>query len=68
MAYVFCNQCGHRNPPDSGFCSSCGGALEHSKDHTIPFAKVDPLQVAVGLDDDIVVNVRRFQVRQRHWW
>ncbi|MBI4884955.1 MAG: FHA domain-containing protein [Actinobacteria bacterium] len=58
MAYVFCNQCGHRNPPDSGFCSSCGGTLEHSDDHTITFAKVDPLQDAVGPADDIVVNVR----------
>jgi pSer/pThr/pTyr-binding forkhead associated (FHA) protein len=24
---VFCNQCGHRNPPGSNFCSSCGAAL-----------------------------------------
>jgi hypothetical protein len=25
---VFCNQCGHRNPPGSKFCSSCGAALD----------------------------------------
>jgi FHA domain-containing protein/zinc ribbon protein len=24
---VFCNQCGHRNPPGSNFCSSCGASL-----------------------------------------
>jgi hypothetical protein len=24
---VFCNQCGHRNPAGSKFCSSCGAAL-----------------------------------------
>jgi pSer/pThr/pTyr-binding forkhead associated (FHA) protein len=24
---VYCNQCGHRNPPGSNFCSSCGAAL-----------------------------------------
>jgi pSer/pThr/pTyr-binding forkhead associated (FHA) protein len=24
---VFCNQCGHRNPADSNFCSSCGAPL-----------------------------------------
>ncbi|MFM8827604.1 MAG: zinc-ribbon domain-containing protein, partial [Actinomycetota bacterium] len=24
MSYVFCNRCGHRNPPNSGFCSACG--------------------------------------------
>jgi hypothetical protein len=58
MAYVFCNQCGHRNPPDSGFCSSCGGVLDHIDDHTITLAKVDPLQDAPGPDDDVVVNLR----------
>jgi len=57
MAYVFCNQCGHRNPPESGFCSSCGGVLDHIDDHTITIAKVDPLQEAVGPDDDVVVNL-----------
>lgn len=58
MAYVFCNQCGHRNPPESGFCSSCGGVLDHADDHTITIAKVDPLQDAPGPDDDVVVNLR----------
>ncbi len=24
---MFCNHCGHRNPPGSNFCSSCGAAL-----------------------------------------
>lgn len=24
---MFCNQCGHRNPAGSNFCSSCGAAL-----------------------------------------
>ena len=28
MADVFCNNCGHRNPPGSNFCSSCGAILE----------------------------------------
>jgi pSer/pThr/pTyr-binding forkhead associated (FHA) protein len=28
---VFCNQCGHRNPPGSKFCSSCGAALSLSE-------------------------------------
>ena len=57
MAYVFCNQCGHRNPPESGFCSSCGGVLDRIDDVTITFAKVDPLQEAPGGDDDVVVNL-----------
>ena len=57
MAYVFCNQCGHRNPPDSGFCSSCGNVLDRIADHTITLAKVDPLQDAAGADDDVVVSI-----------
>jgi hypothetical protein len=28
---VFCNQCGHRNPAGSNFCSSCGAALNISE-------------------------------------
>ena len=28
LCRVFCNQCGHRNPPGSNFCSSCGAALD----------------------------------------
>jgi len=27
-AYVFCNQCGHRNALGANFCSSCGAPLE----------------------------------------
>lgn len=57
MAYVFCNQCGHRNPPESGFCSSCGGVLDRIDDHTITISKTDPLQDASGPDDDVVVNL-----------
>ena len=56
-AYVFCNQCGHRNPPDSTFCSSCGSALDSLDDRTITLAAVDPLQDAPGPEDDIVVPV-----------
>ena len=32
MAEVFCNQCGHRNPAGSRFCSSCGTVLESTRD------------------------------------
>ncbi len=57
MAYVFCNQCGHRNPTASAFCSSCGSLLDRPVDHTITLAKVDPLQDAPGQADDTVVHL-----------
>lgn len=57
MAYVFCNRCGHRNPPTSGFCSACGSVLDLVDDRTITLTKVDPLQDAPGPDDDIVVDL-----------
>jgi len=55
MAYVFCNQCGHRNPPESTFCSSCGSVLDNIADHTLTLQRVDPLQDAAGPADDVVV-------------
>lgn len=55
--YTFCNQCGHRNPPDSSFCSSCGSALDLLDDRTITLTAVDPLQDAAGPDDDLVVQM-----------
>jgi pSer/pThr/pTyr-binding forkhead associated (FHA) protein len=57
VAYVFCNQCGHRNPPDSSFCSSCGSALDLHGDRTITLTAVDPLQESAHTDDDVVVPV-----------
>lgn len=57
MSYVFCNQCGHRNPPRSRFCSSCGYVLDTLDDHTVTISKVDPLFEGAGPDDDIVVNL-----------
>ena len=56
MSYVFCNQCGHRNPPISAFCSSCGSVLDRLADRTITLAKVDPLLDAPGTADDVVVS------------
>ncbi|MDP9452153.1 MAG: zinc-ribbon and FHA domain-containing protein [Actinomycetota bacterium] len=43
MDEVFCNQCGHANPDDANFCSSCGAPLDvRGQDHTITLAPVDP--------------------------
>ncbi len=57
MAYLFCNQCGHRNPPGSNFCSSCGMALDSLENRTITLAKIDPLLDAPGPDDDVIVRL-----------
>ena len=57
MSYVFCNQCGHRNPPVSAFCSACGTVLDLVSDHTITLAKTDALQDAPGPDDDVQVTL-----------
>jgi len=40
---VFCNNCGHRNPPESNFCSSCGAPFTPSTDTTISFLPEDSL-------------------------
>ena len=57
MGYVFCNQCGHRNPSESVFCSSCGSLLDRPADQTITLAKIDPLQDAPGTADDTTVHL-----------
>lgn len=56
-SYVFCNQCGHRNPPTSTFCSSCGSPLDSLDDRTITLTALDPLQGAPGTDEEIVIPV-----------
>jgi pSer/pThr/pTyr-binding forkhead associated (FHA) protein len=41
---VFCTKCGHRNPPEANFCSSCGNALTEppsGAETTVTFVAVD---------------------------
>ena len=57
MEVVYCNQCGHRNPTASNFCSSCGSALGNLDDRTISLVTFDPLQDAPGTSDDVIVPV-----------
>jgi FHA domain/zinc-ribbon domain len=67
---VFCNNCGHRNPLGSNFCSSCGAVLESvSPENTTitfhPVSPADPIEEEVSLhleempDDVGVLLVRR---------
>ncbi len=55
---VFCKQCGHANPDNANFCSSCGAVLDvRGQDHTITLAPVEPEtgpatdEVSVAVDD-----------------
>jgi hypothetical protein len=55
MADVFCNNCGHKNPTGSNFCSSCGAPLEQRDERTITFQPVEAPEaeeeVTVTLDE-----------------
>ena len=57
MSHVFCNSCGHRNPPGAAFCSACGSVLDRLDERTITLAKVDPLHDAPGPEDDLTVDL-----------
>ena len=55
MDAVFCNNCGHRNPADANFCSSCGAVLAPAtSDTTVTFHPVDSQGEP---DDDLVVSL-----------
>jgi hypothetical protein len=52
---VYCNQCGHRNPPGANFCSSCGAALGPAgEDTTITFM---PVEAAGEAEDELTVTL-----------
>jgi hypothetical protein len=42
LLFVFCNNCGHRNPVDANFCSSCGTPLAPGPDTTVTFVPQEP--------------------------
>jgi pSer/pThr/pTyr-binding forkhead associated (FHA) protein len=42
VVLVFCRNCGHRNPDDGNFCSSCGAVLPIERSETtVAFVPVD---------------------------
>ena len=55
MAEVFCNQCGHRNPGNSNFCSSCGAPLDvRGEEHTITLLPAEDVADPSG---DVAIDV-----------
>src|SRR5918911_513278 len=55
LAEVFCNQCGHRNPGNSNFCSSCGAPLDvRGDEHTITLTTTEDAADVAG---DVSIDV-----------
>lgn len=56
MSDVFCNNCGHRNPSGSNFCSSCGAVLEIDQpdNRTITFHPTSPSD---PIDEELTVDL-----------
>ena len=54
---AFCNNCGHRNPPEANFCSSCGAVLDTgaNADTTVTLRPVDVL--GEPGDDELTVSL-----------
>jgi pSer/pThr/pTyr-binding forkhead associated (FHA) protein len=54
---LFCNRCGHRNPEDANFCSSCGAPLEHrvETDSTLTTITFAPVESSGEVADENVV-------------
>ena len=54
---IFCNNCGHRNPPGSNFCSSCGAVLEsRAPDHTTTIT-FHPTLPSDSVEDEVSVEL-----------
>jgi len=55
---MFCNQCGHRNPEGSNFCSSCGAVLDRPGDLEPVTVTLAPVEGAgEAADEELVVNL-----------
>jgi hypothetical protein len=70
VSIVYCNNCGHGNPPDSNFCSSCGvilgkpggssppaGQPSAGDERTITFHPADPGLESSLESEDVAVPV-----------
>ncbi len=58
MADLFCTRCGHRNPAESNFCSSCGAPIEvgGGDDRTMTHEAIET-DLAGGPDSGVVYAV-----------
>jgi pSer/pThr/pTyr-binding forkhead associated (FHA) protein len=56
---VYCNNCGHKNPIGSNFCSSCGAILETEspENTTITFHPTSPVDPVDSGEDDVQVEL-----------
>ena len=70
MGDVYCNNCGHRNPLGSNFCSSCGSVLETSLDEptTITFHPITPSdpvdeELSFDLDDGATQDYQAYAAK-----
>lgn len=56
---MYCHNCGHRNPSDANFCSSCGTTLrpQHASESTIAFMPEAPSENA----DEISVPLEELE-------
>jgi pSer/pThr/pTyr-binding forkhead associated (FHA) protein len=56
---VYCNNCGHKNPIGSNFCSSCGAILETEspENTTITFHPTSPVDPVDSGEDDVHVEL-----------
>jgi pSer/pThr/pTyr-binding forkhead associated (FHA) protein len=53
MADVFCTTCGHRNPGNANFCSSCGNPISPpAEEHTMSLSPVE-----ADADEDLTVGI-----------
>ncbi|MGH9165335.1 MAG: FHA domain-containing protein [Acidimicrobiales bacterium] len=53
---MFCNQCGHRNPPGANFCSSCGAPLGPGAAEDTTTMVVAAEVAGEGLDEELAVS------------
>jgi pSer/pThr/pTyr-binding forkhead associated (FHA) protein len=55
---LYCNQCGHKNPEGSNFCSSCGAVLEHALGDEPTTITLSPIEAAGETgENDVVVDL-----------